>query len=225
MNYKKQDKPDRSAIDKEPKMKISNLIKKPLNNPIVYSLVMKIIGSGNNKTVFVNEYVRPSKGDKILDFGCGPANILDFMPQDVEYTGVDFNEKYIESARQKYGSRGKFIVADVSEGNENPFAGQFDVVLAHGLIHHLSDTDANLLIRTAYECLNENGRLITLDNVYDKKLNPINKIALKLDRGEYIRTKPNYLSLFSDFSDIQCNIIKAKSRIPYYYIICQVTKR
>lgn len=186
---------------------------------------MKILGSGNNKAIFIEEYVMPSAGDKILDFGCGPAVILGFLPQDIEYTGIDFNEKYIKSAQEKYGSRGTFIVADVSEEKNNPFIGQFDIVLAHGLIHHLSDKDAAFLVKNAYECLKENGRLITLDNVYDEKLNPVNKIALKLDRGEYIRNKSNYLNLFSNFSEVQCNVVKAKLRIPYYHIICQVRKK
>lgn len=205
-------------------MKITNLLKSPLNNPVIYSCAMKILGSGNNKIKFINEHVKPSSGNKILDFGCGPANILEYLPEDIVYTGVDFNEKCIESAQKKYGSRGTFILGDVSEEKNNPFIGQYDIVLAQGLIHHLSDADAIFLISNAYECLKDNGRFITLDNVYDKNINIINKIALKLDRGEYIRSKREYLDLFSQFPEVKCDVVKSKLRIPYYHIICQVKK-
>lgn len=208
----------------ENKMNNNYSIKNVLDNPIIYSCAMKILGSDRNKSTFINDYVKPISGDKILDFGCGPATILDFLPHDIEYTGVDFNEGCIESARQKYGSRGTFIVCDVADENNKPFMGQFDIVLAHGLIHHLSTEDATFFLKNAFEYLKNNGRLITVDNVYRDELSFINKIALKLDRGVYIRNKTEYLSLFSQFSRVQCNVDKSQLRIPYYHIICEVTK-
>ena len=51
---------------------------------------------------------------KVLDVGCGPANILAYLPP-VDYTGVDLNEKHIAYAREAYGDRGRFIVGDVAQ--------------------------------------------------------------------------------------------------------------
>lgn len=206
-------------------MKKNHSVKDLLNNPIVYSSAMRVLGSGRNKIIFIRDYVRPKSGDTILDFGCGPATILDYLPLDIVYTGLDFNEEYIESAKKKYGSRGTFIVGDASQGGKNPYANQFDIVLAHGLIHHLSDSEARIFLKTAYDCLKKNGRLITVDNVDDEKIGLVNKIALKMDRGAYIRKKPDYLELFSPFSKIHCDVVKTKLRIPYYHIICEVTRQ
>jgi SAM-dependent methyltransferase len=208
----------------EDQMKTNYSIKSMLDNPIIYSYTMKILGSGRNKSAFINDYVKPKSREKLLDFGCGPATILEYLPQDIKYTGIDFNEDYIKTALQKYGCRGTFVLGDVSEESNSRFVGQFDIVLAHGLLHHLSDIDAVFFLKNAYQCLKTNGRLITLDNVYDEKFSLVNKIALKMDRGAYIRKKTEYLDLFSPFPNVNCNIVKTQLRIPYYHIICEVTR-
>jgi len=51
----------------------------------------------------------PNRPATLLDFGCGPARMLDWMnsrPQwsHLQYTGLDFNPESIALARQKYPS-------------------------------------------------------------------------------------------------------------------------
>jgi hypothetical protein len=40
--------------------------------------------------------------------GCGPADILDFLPA-IDYIGFDANPKYIQEARKRYKDRGTFL--------------------------------------------------------------------------------------------------------------------
>ncbi|MGY8685173.1 class I SAM-dependent methyltransferase [Bradyrhizobium sp. UFLA05-153] len=45
----------------------------------------------------------------VLGVGCGRAAILPYLPQ-VNYTGIDLNEKHIAFVRQRYGEARRFIV-------------------------------------------------------------------------------------------------------------------
>jgi len=89
------------------------LIRPILNRPFFYESYHKIIGADYRSRVLVKDYIRPSRGSRILDIGCGPGNMLPFLPEG-EYLGVDANPSYIASARQRYGSRGEFVCERVS---------------------------------------------------------------------------------------------------------------
>ncbi|KAF5083712.1 Methyltransferase domain protein [anaerobic digester metagenome] len=201
-----------------------NHIKNVLNNPFVYSRAMRFLGSDRVMRIVVNDYIKPLSGDSILDMGCGPAIILDYLPDDVQYTGIDYNCDYIQSARNKFGSRGEFFLGDVSEHKDYSLKGRFDIVIATGVIHHLSNDNVLKLLTTSYDCLRKDGRFISVDNVYDKKLSILNKLALKCDRGAFIRNKVEHLKLFSEYSDVKCRIEKSLLIIPYYYVICEFRK-
>ena len=66
----------------------------------LYSLFQNLLGARRARRVLIAEYIRPNGGDQILDVGCGPADILDFLPPDVRYVGVDHSRTYIEAARR-----------------------------------------------------------------------------------------------------------------------------
>ncbi len=60
------------------------------------------------------ENIRAVAGDRILDIGCGPGDILD-SPPPVDYYGFDLNDAYIRFARRKYSGRGKFYCRAVEK--------------------------------------------------------------------------------------------------------------
>ena len=66
--------------------------------------------------ILIKNYLRPSIGDRILDIGCGPADLLSYLPQ-VEYIGFDANSKYISDAKRRYGNQGTFICQLVTSNN------------------------------------------------------------------------------------------------------------
>ncbi len=205
-------------------MNIHKITRIVFDNPAFYSCLMSILGSGEAMTRLVNDFIRPAPGDRIFDFGCGPADIINYLPTGIEYVGFDFNEKCIDSAKMKYGNRGTFILGNIAD-DSIPNCGQFDIVCAIGVLHHLPEKDAVKLIDDGVKLLKEGGRLITLDNINEDYVGVVNKIALKLDRGAYIRNKDDYLKLFSKYHDIRFTIKKAPMRIPYYHIICELIKR
>src|SRR5207249_4180649 len=138
-----------------------------LLHPIVYKTFQRLVGIDRAFKILVNEIIRPTAGNRMLDIGCGEAHILDFLSKEIVYVGYDLNAAYTEYARKKYGDRGVFVNERVSEmvvKDEEPF----DIVLAAGLLHHLNDQEGEDLFRVGYNCLKSGGHMITTDNCYFK---------------------------------------------------------
>lgn len=79
------------------------------------------------------------KGMTLLDVGCGPGHYLlslrTRLDEDIDYTGVDATEYYIELARKAFPTKARFEVGDIFQ---LPFADStYDVVINNNLIHHL----------------------------------------------------------------------------------------
>src|SRR3546814_20298394 len=77
---------------------------------------------------FVAEFVRPSEGMSVLDVGCGPADILAYLPE-LTYYGFDVSASYIAQAQRKFGRSGKFQNKQLLLDDLNTLP-SFDVVLA-----------------------------------------------------------------------------------------------
>jgi len=80
-----------------------------------------------------NGYVMP--GDKVLDLGCGNGRFFEFLKdKDIDYIGVDFSEKLIEIAKEKY-PKIKFQVADaLNLPSPNNY---FDKIYSIAVLHHI----------------------------------------------------------------------------------------
>ena len=55
---------------------ISTGVRAILSIPAVYSLLQKIMGAHKGRQILVRNYIQPYSGMKILDIGCGTADIL-----------------------------------------------------------------------------------------------------------------------------------------------------
>ena len=192
-----------------------------LDFPRVFNAFTRIV-SGDVSAVFVNRYVRPEEGHKILDIGCGPADLLSHLPK-VEYVGLDINSAYIKYARKRFGNKGRFLAQRVSQGVINAIAPSgFDTVLAKGVLHHLNDDEAIQLFELAHSVLKPTGRLITFDGCYVTGQSWLTRLILSKDRGKYVRTKAAYLDLASTlFKNIHVSIHNDLIRIPYTHIIME----
>lgn len=184
----------------------------------VYRLWSRLISSDSRSRRFVAEDLGITEGMKILDIGCGPADMLHHYPP-VDYHGFDAEPRYIEEARRRHGNRGTFHAGLVEEHNL-PDPGSYDRVTAIGVLHHLDDAQAQSLFRLAQQALRPGGRLITIDGVFIDGQNPVARWLISRDRGEHVRTRDAYQSLAEQaFADVQVTIRTDLLRIPYTHCL------
>lgn len=111
----------------------------------IFSLFQKLIAADRIKLLLVqNTKLKP--GYSVLDIGCGFGNLLEYLPKNISYLGVDINQNYINHAKKRYGSKGKFICADVTKQGSK--YRRFDAIFICSLLHHLSDTEAKKLLKS-----------------------------------------------------------------------------
>lgn len=196
-------------------------IRQLLQIPRVYSSFARLAG-GDARATHVREYVRPKSGERLLDIGCGPGDILDYLPVGVDYTGFDSSANYIANARRRFGGRGQFHCRQVSRELQREFS-HFDVVLANGVLHHLDDEQAVDLFSLAKSALNSGGRLITIDGCIVPGQSRFARFLLDRDRGRFVRTEAAYLALAQKvFGSVKSHIRHELMRIPYTHIIMEL---
>jgi len=189
-----------------------------LAHPEIYRKFRHTV-AGNSAARLVADFLKIESGQRVLDIGCGTADILDHIPHDIDYHGYDIEPGYIASARERYGHRASFAVRSVSPEAADGL-GMFDVVIALGVLHHLSDPLAGALFATAVKVLRPVGRLVTLDGAYVKGQHPVARLLLAFDRGRHVRTPEAYLAIARQhFRDANATILHNLLVVPYTHCI------
>ncbi|MEJ0009459.1 MAG: class I SAM-dependent methyltransferase [Alphaproteobacteria bacterium] len=129
-------------------------------------------GRAAHPAVVVAEHIRPASGMRILDLGCGTADILAFLPDDVSYNGYDISPDYIARARSRFAGRGDFA-ARMPTPEEARTLAPFDVVMGIGVLHHMDDEAAADFFALARSVLKPGGRVVTLDPCYAPGQHPL----------------------------------------------------
>jgi len=201
-------------------------IRAPLSSARVYSAFAGLVGGARGRRRFVGEYLRPKPGHAMLDIGCGPAAILESMPIDVSYVGIDVSPTYVAAARHRFGDRAEFRCTDVR--NADLPARSFDLVLAMGVLHHLDDEGARALLQLAARVLRDEGRTVTVDGVFVSDQSRLARWIVSRDRGTSIRSPSGYEALAEPFfATVEQTIHHDLLRIPYTHSImeCSAPRR
>ncbi len=193
--------------------------------PSIYRAIQDVLGSDRSRTRFVEEVLQPADGAKVLDVGCGPAALFEFLPN-VAYTGVDLNPNHIDDAKRRYGDRGRFIAGDVATALPDDEEGTFDLVVASALLHHLDDQQSRKLLADLCRLVKPGGRVVTLDNVWLERQNPIAVLLNKLDSGLNVRDAEGYLKLTERLNfSVKSRIFRDLMRIPYDHFCMDLARR
>ena len=193
-----------------------------LDLPIVFRWLYAVVGSREWR-IFAEEYVRARAGDRILDVGCGPADLVAALPARVEYTGIDVNERYVRSAERRFAAHARFLCRPVDPGMVDELGpASFDLVVAHGLLHHLDDAQAAEFFAIARAAVQPGGRVVTADGCYVAGQSPVARYLLSRDRGRHVRTRDAYVALATrSFSDVSSDIRHDTYRVPYTMVFLE----
>lgn len=194
-------------------------IRSLLNNPFIYGLSQDLFGAGKIRVDLVADFIRPPLNANVLDIGCGTAEIINYLPG-VSYWGFDISQVYIEQAKKKYGNLGHFFCKELT-AQDLEYLPRFDIVLAMGLLHHLSDETAGILLGLAHSALKPGGRLITIDACFEVGQNPLARLFISLDRGQNVRTREGYSELVSRVFPKYRAEVRHKTGIPYTHCITE----
>lgn len=167
-----------------------------------------------------NEFIQAKPGERVLDVGCGTADILSVMPE-VEYVGFDISDAYIQRARARWGHRGTFHAKLLDKAVAEPL-GKFDLILATGLLHHLDDDEVHGLFETLALALKPGGRIITVDGTYADGQNPLARFVISKDRGQSVRSPEAYSALAARRFKAIKGWVEPRLWIPYTYWIMRL---
>lgn len=195
-----------------------------VTQPTFYKGFQNVLGADKVRKTFIAEIVgATAPHSKVLDVGCGPATLLPYLG-DVDYTGLDLNPKHIEDAKTTHGHSATFMCADAVTGLPNA-DGQFDVVIASGLLHHIDDDDAVRLLARLVELAKPGGRVCTIDPVRVDRQRVIAKSLQSLDSGKNIRNADGYRKLVTAPTlKVTTKLYHDLLRVPYDHIAIKIEK-
>jgi len=175
-------------------LKIKFDLRDILNVPFIYDSYQEIVGGNLIRRKFVVDYVRAKPGDTVVDIGCGPAQLLRWLPE-MNYIGFDTNTKYIDLAQKAYGHRGLFLVGDTKKLETDGRLLNADIVICCTMLHHLDDAQVLHVMRFAHKILKPGGRLVCCEPCLAPDHGVFRDWMMSLDRGLYIRSEEGYRKL------------------------------
>ena len=82
-----------------------------LSSTFFYSLIQKVFSGTSFREKTIKKYITKSRVN-VLDIGCGPAEILNTLP-DINYYGFDINPIFINSAKKNIRIEENFFVENL----------------------------------------------------------------------------------------------------------------
>lgn len=209
-------------------MQDDSFLKSVLTIPWAYELFQNILGARGGKRWLAKKYWRLNGKEKVVDIGCGPGSILDYLPKDIEYVGFDISESCIREARRRFGERGLFIV-----GAARDFLPEADIrlcdadlVMCNGVLHHLDDSEVIEVLELSKRILKPNGRLVCIEPTFLILQGWFSKWLISRDRGRNVRYEQQWKEIISKVFDFfSTNIVTGLIRIPYIHIIIECLKK
>lgn len=122
--------------------------------------MQKVIGGNASKQILATEYYRNQP--RVLEIGCSVGNISEAFLRypEITFTGIDIDEKALAVARQRFKDIGNFRFSLCSLQELSKAGERFDYVLFAGMLHHVDDETAELLLRDALNCTAANGSIV-----------------------------------------------------------------
>jgi ubiquinone/menaquinone biosynthesis C-methylase UbiE len=189
-----------------------------------YELFQKSLGGDNSRKWLAENIWKPRSGETIVDIGCGSGLILEHLPADIKYLGIDISAQYIRSARKRFSARGTFFLGTARDlvNQDGSHFGSADLVLCNGLLHHLSDGEALEILELSKRIMKSNGRLVCLEATFLARQTRLSRWIVSTDRGRHVRTEQEWKNLIGQaFESFSTTILTGLLRIPYTHIVIE----
>ena len=186
------------------------------NQPFLYERLRPLF-LGGLPIRDILDLLEANGSDIILDVGCGTG----YMAEKIgfsRYTGIDNDPRMIKIAQNRKIPNAEFVLQDIRKYN---FAdvGPTKIVL-YGVLHHLNDRDAIELLKLLAHTTKQ--FIVSLDPVY-AKYHLINNILCELDRGAYVRTEEDMITLISQTKlRVESKLVKYANTFIAKYLVLRL---
>ncbi len=144
------------------------------------------------KVQYITELLNIQGGDRILDVGTGTGVMIPFYEKYLttgKVVAVDYSEKMIEAARQKYPEKAHPKISfKVSDVYELPYSDEFDLVVCYSCFPHF--VDQPLAIQILTKALKKGGRLTIAHSNSAEKINGVHITAGKEVKNDFLPSMP-----------------------------------
>lgn len=196
-------------------------MKRILAYPRIYNLYQSLIGANAYLKHFSETFIETEKYVRMLDMGCGTANIVPFLSSKIDYLGIDFSQKYINYASRKY-SKHTFLCGNICE--QNQINGAFDIIISKGVMAGLNDIELLKMFDVITSLSNKNTRIILSDMNHRNDSSVFEKFIQRHERNKELRSKDDYIRLISQkFKIDKITELNNVYRIPYSRIVFECT--
>jgi SAM-dependent methyltransferase len=172
-----------------------------LDRPIVYKLGQQLLAPGAERIItrrLAHILAAVPHGEPLLDVGCGPRSWL--APVGLAPFGLDINPAYVR-AYCDLGSPGVVASAVEMPFADHSFAGVWSI----GLLHHLDDEPARLIVAEAVRVTRPRGYVAILDAVTPVgPTRPLAGMIRKWDRGRFMRSEQGVKALLPKCDTWEC---------------------
>ena len=182
-----------------------------INNPLIYKIIQGVMSGTSFRNSIIKKNITKNNL-KILDIGCGPAQILEHIPQ-CDYYGYDIDRRSIQYAKKKYYQKNYHFYCKKFNKTELKKLPKFDFIIFFGILHHLSNKEVHEMLKLCKKIMKKNSKLLTEDPIFLKNQNVIAKFLIKKDRGLNVRKKQQYINL------LKKHFKKIKNKVTHQYFI------
>lgn len=203
------------------RFRIPDYPKKILDVPIIYSAFQKVVGYSKFTHQRVKVLTSRHTGLTVIDLGCGPCDILSSIQLERQYFGIDIHGPFVQKAQSLFPLHSKNLhEASIVDFNYADLKIDSDsvIVLALGLLHHLSDTEVKIMFE-GIKKMKKKIILLSIDPVFFVGQNPWSKFLANSDRGQYVREDSALLALMerqgflADSIEINNNVLNTKMHL------------
>lgn len=137
--------------------------------PVYDHVFHKALNEGHRRIGTLLRSKKPQKEMKVLEVGVGSGLTLDYLPNSVNFTGVDINQKMLSLAHEKAKRfKRKNIQLSIMDAEKLSFkANSFDLVLAASVITAVQDP--KLAMKEMIRVTKKGGQIAVIANVRNKK--------------------------------------------------------
>ena len=135
---------------------------------------------------FLLEVLRPPRGGRVLDVGCGPGrHSLELARRGYHVTGVDVSGRFLEMARAAAAAEGLSCSFFQMDARSMPFADEFDVVLSlcQGGFGLMGDDDGVIAKGMTTAARSGGWVVVSTFNGYFEAHTPRAGVTLDIDSG------------------------------------------